>query len=143
MWQANPCDDCVFKAKKRGVQVANIMHVDDLMVSSVNKDNGNDVKVVFEKAEAKVNVQRGQNFDYLGIIFEYCDEEYIAISMYDLVLAVVKDLNLRPTSSATTQRQHLYDVNHESKKLSYHSCLIPFTSNNEVSLSRNVQDQMC
>lgn len=118
-FQANPCDDCVFNAKKRGVQVTVVMHVDDLMVSSVNKENVQDVINDLEKAYNKVNVQRGKKFDYLGMIFEYNDEGYVTISMEDLVMEIINDLSLQPTSKATTPASaNLYDVNQTSELLS-------------------------
>jgi hypothetical protein len=117
-FKANPCDDCVFNMKKRGVQVTIVMHVDDLMVSSVNNENVKDVINDLEKEYNKVNVQRGKRFDYLGMIFEYYKEGYVTISMYDLVDEVVKDLNLQPTARATTPAStNLYDINDKSELL--------------------------
>jgi Reverse transcriptase (RNA-dependent DNA polymerase) len=67
-----PYDSCVFnKMCKRGAQTTVVVHVDDLMVTSVSESDLNDFCAYLEAAYPETKETRGDVVDYIGMTFNF------------------------------------------------------------------------
>jgi hypothetical protein len=117
-FKANEYDQCVFNKVVRDNQVTITLHVDDLMISCVDKTC---IEVVLEGLRTRytrINVQDGNKLDYLGMLFDYSVPGVVSVSMGDMVEELVQaigvDENVRANTPATT---HLFDVDDTSPPL--------------------------
>ena len=69
---ANPYDACVLnKLGPDGVQIAVVVHVDDLMVTSASVTNLASFELYLQSAYPQISVHRGAILDYIGMTFDF------------------------------------------------------------------------
>ena len=109
----NPKDICVFNKVVNGVQCTITLHVDDLMITSVNElliDEVLDIlKRKYSKEDSPLTVKEGNIHNYLGMTFDFSVKGKVAITMnkYITDLLLFTEVKGSVTTPAT---DHLYVI---------------------------------
>jgi hypothetical protein len=126
----NPYDSCVFNKEVNGNQVTCTLHVDDLMISCVDKSAIDEVLAGLSKEYKRINVVEGKKLDYLGMTFDYSEEGYVTISMEDMIEEFIKEVGISEQDYASTPASsNLYQVRDDNEMLKdderkkFHSCV--------------------
>ena len=69
-FKANAYEPCVLNTKMNYIQVTIILHVDDLLVSSVSQENADTVIQFMQSKFEKITVHTGKVLKYLGMLFD-------------------------------------------------------------------------
>jgi Reverse transcriptase (RNA-dependent DNA polymerase) len=116
-FKSNPYDSCVFnKTCKSGAQTTAVVHVDDLMVTSVSESDLNDFCAYLKDMYPETKETRGDVVDYIGMTFDFTKEGEVSVTMDNCVndILVGSGVTKRASSPAT---KNLFDVRN-AKKLS-------------------------
>ena len=122
----NPYDPCVANKMIEGKQHTIMWHVDDLMASHVNpKVNDNFIKWVRSKYENKdigeVKVTYGKLHHYLGMNFDFSDDNKLKINMTDYITKMINKFDYKDelkTKATTPATNYIFKVNNQCNKLS-------------------------
>ena len=105
----NPKDICVFNKSVEGVQCTITLHVDDLMVTSVNEKLIDEVmdmlRLKYEREDAKLEVKEGKIHNYLGMTFDFTmkGKVYLTMKKYISELLVFTSVKSHCATPATEQ----------------------------------------
>ena len=114
-FQTNPYDMCVFnKICKDGEQITIVLHVDDLMVTSISQGNLDAFGTYLKSVYPETKTQRGSVVDYIGMTFDFSIAGEVSITMENCVNDILSGCGvetLRVTPAAAT----LFDVRHADK----------------------------
>jgi hypothetical protein len=119
-FEINPYDPCVANKLVSGKQMTVRWHVDDLMISHIDKSEilkfARYIKDIYRDNLAE-NV--GKVHDYLGMTFDYAFEGEVLINMCKYLSSIIADFPEQITGvSATPAADHLFKVREDGKKLS-------------------------
>eukprot|EP00975_Prorocentrum_lima_P064990 12900728-Prorocentrum_lima.AAC.1 len=118
---ANPYDICVFNKVIKGKQCTLTIHVDDVKISSQNRDAVDEVIEGLKSKYKKVNISEGKILDYLGMEFDYSSPGEVKISMKAMVEQVLRDyedIQDAAAAAATPATANLFKVSTNSPPLS-------------------------
>jgi hypothetical protein len=110
--EINPYDPCVAIKTVNGSQMTIRWHVDDLMISHTNQDDGMEVMhnindIYGENLAEKVETMH----DYLGMMFNYSFNDVVRINMIQYISKVIKEFSEEITEMyATPAADHLYKI---------------------------------
>jgi len=118
-FKLNPYDSCVAnKTLPCGKQITICWYVDDLKISSVNKDA---VMAIIKKLEDRFGVMRktfGKKHSYLGMDVEFCDDGSVRFLMTDHIKEALddfeEDLGRKVPNPAT---KNCFDVDPNAERL--------------------------
>jgi hypothetical protein len=113
----NSYDLCVFNKEMYEKQCTVVIHVDDLKISCADSRGVDDVIAELTRVYGKINVQRDDVIDYLGMDFDYSKPGIVKISMPAMVDQVVEDLEVTE-SIRTPAAIDLFHVDEKSPALS-------------------------
>ena len=109
----NPKDICVFNKVVDGVQCTITLHVDDLMVTSINEQLIDEVmqtlKQKYERPDAKIEVKEGKVHKYLGMTLDFSNDGKVIITMNKYIRELLKFTNTKGHCS-TPATEQLYVV---------------------------------
>ena len=116
----NPYDPCVANKLVNEKQMTVRWHVDDLMISRVNKGKIlNFVKCIKDIYGDNLVENVGKVHDYLGMTFDYAFGGEVRINMCKYLSSIIADFPEQITGvSATPAADHLFKVREDGKKLS-------------------------
>ena len=78
----NPYDKCVFtRLESDGSQSTLVLYVDDILISAKGEEHIDLIIKDLDKLYGKVEVRRGRKLEYLGMVFDYSNDDYLEISM--------------------------------------------------------------
>jgi hypothetical protein len=109
----NPKDICVFNKEVQGVQCTITLHVDDLMVTSINEKLIDEVmdtlKSKYERPDAKLDVKEGNIHNYLGMTFDFTVNGKVKITMKKYVSELIIFTSIKG-NAATPATEQLYII---------------------------------
>ena len=116
-FKSNPYDSCVFnKIGKSDIQTTIVVHVDDLLVTSVSGDDISDLCTYLKSVYPETKETRGDVVDYIGMTFDFTKAGRVSVTMDNCVNDIINGCGVtRPASSPATKV--LFDVRN-TKKLS-------------------------
>ena len=114
----NPYDKCVFNRLERdGSQSTLVLHVDVILISAKGEERIDLIIKDLDKFYGKVEVHRGRKLEYLGIVFDYSNDDYLEIFMDKCMEDVVKDADVAGTVN-TPATEDLFKLDKDSAPLS-------------------------
>ena len=118
-FKPNVYEPCVLNTKMNDEQVTISLHVDDLLVSSVLKQNVDRVIEFLQSKFEKISVHSGKSLTYLGMLFDFSKEGEVTISMDRYIEEIIAQWNSQVKGAATTPATGvLFNVDTESAALS-------------------------
>ena len=115
-FKPNPIDICVFNKTVDGSQVTVCIHVDDLMVTSVNKIACNELLQYLKNVYKDISVTEGKVHKYLGMIFDFSVDGKCAISMPHFISETIAKAKVEGVV-ATPATEQLFQVRENAPKL--------------------------
>jgi hypothetical protein len=117
-FKANDYDLCVFNKVMNSSQVTITLHVDDLMISCVDKTCVDAVLEDLRREYSRINVQDAKILDYLGMIFDYSVKGVVTVGMGDMVEELVLVIGVTEHDHANTPAStNLFEVDDASPLL--------------------------
>ncbi len=122
-FKLNPYDPCVANKMVKGKQLTIVWHVDDVKISSVDKQAVEDfidwLNKKYSDEKGKVTVSRGKRHDYLGMVLDYSVDGALIIDMKDYVSKMLKEFEEKfpLKSSKGPWNDKLQEVDEKSPKL--------------------------
>jgi hypothetical protein len=118
-FEINPYDPCVANKMVNGTQMTIRWHVDDLMMSHVNRNEimkiVQEIKNIYEENLTK---NFGKIHDYLGMTLDFSFTKEVKVNMWDYLRKVIKEFPEEITGvCATPADDHLFKVRDDGKKL--------------------------
>jgi len=116
---ANPYDQCVFNKVDgaTGSQVTVVLHVDDLMITSVSQQLIDDFHVYLNSVYPETKSTQGPIVNYLGMCFDFSGDGEVRITMENCVNDILKscgEITMKPTPASSS----LFDINSDQVKAS-------------------------
>ena len=112
----NPIDICVFNKIVDGSQITVCIHVDDLMVTSVNNSACNELLRYLKNVYKDIVATEGRIHKYLGMLFDFSVEGKCAISMPHFIIETIAKAKVDGVA-ATPATEHLFQVRENAVKL--------------------------
>jgi hypothetical protein len=113
----NPYDPCVFnKIGRNGKQITLVLHVDDLMVTSAEERNLEDLKAYLLSIYPEIVSHTGTKLDYLGMTFDFGVRGEVSVTMDKMVHDILNDCGVDSTR-ATPATEDLFETRESVKKL--------------------------
>ena len=112
----NPYDPCVYNLSQDGVQCTVCFHVDDLMITCVDK---NIIDQLVSKMTARfgsITAHEGKHHNYLGALFDFSEEGMVHVSMPHMTQQLIEDSGITGTA-ATPAATNLFDIDNDSPLL--------------------------
>jgi hypothetical protein len=102
----NPYDPCVYnKIGMDGTQITVVMHVDDLLITSLSDDEHERFEKNMRKVYREIKVNKGITTDYVGMTFNYIIPGQVSITMENAERSILSECGvwpLRATPAAAT-----------------------------------------
>jgi len=113
----NPYDKCIFnRLEIDGSQSIIVIHVDDLLVTTKSEEHIDRIEKELNSFYGGVEIHRGRTMEYLGIVFDNSNEEYLEISMDKYMEDLVKDSEVTGVVS-TPATEDFFNIDKESPLL--------------------------
>jgi len=113
---ANPYDKCVFnKFDETGTQITVVLHVDDLLITSVDRALIDDFHVYLNSVYSETKSSAGPVVNYIGMCLDFSTQGEVRITMENCVQDILRscgDVTVKPTPAAST----LFDVREHAMK---------------------------
>ncbi len=118
-FEVNPYDPCVANKMINGSQMTVRWHVDNLMIShSSNEAILQFLRTLKDIYGDNLAENSGRIHDYLGMVFDFLDQEKVKINMTKYLLKVIADFPEEIIGKAATPAgDHLFKVRDEGRKL--------------------------
>jgi hypothetical protein len=114
----NRYDVCVFNKRcEDGFQITIVLHVDDLLVTSVSQRNIEDFEKYLSTVYPEIKVKKGPVVDYLGMTFDFTETGEVKITMENCVNEILSQCEVN-TPRATPGASTLFEVRENSRKAS-------------------------
>lgn len=115
-YEPNPIDICSFNKVVDGAQITVVVHVDDLMITSINQDAMKQLVKHLIDVYNDLKVTEGKCHKYLGMIFDFSEMGKCKITMPNFIEETVVKARVEG-SVATPATEHLFQVREEASKL--------------------------
>jgi hypothetical protein len=116
----NPFDRCIFsKEGSDGHQISIVLHVDDLMVTSVSQKSLDEFGDYLKFVYPETRTNRGQQIAYLGMSFEFSVEGEARVTMDHCTTDILSGCGVS-TARATPAASTLFDVRDDAPAASEH-----------------------
>ena len=112
----NPKDLCVFNKQVDGNQITICVHVDDLLVTSVNAEAIEAVISLLQQKYKDLVVNRGAVHHYLGMVFHFTVKGKCKITMPLFITETVRKSGVTGVA-ASPATENLFVVREETRKL--------------------------
>jgi hypothetical protein len=104
---ANPYDQCVFNKfdEVTGTQMTVVLHVDDLMVTSVSKNQLDDFHAYLNSVYPETSSKHGSIVSYLGMSFDFTTPGEVRVTMDNCVQDILQScgqVSAKPSPAAST-----------------------------------------
>jgi hypothetical protein len=117
-FQINPHDTCVFnRTSENGNQITVCIHVDDMMLTSKESKDIDDVIEELYKFYPSLTIKRDSKVNYLGMVFDFSKVGKVKITMDKYVEDVLAECNDILGMAVTPANDDLFKVNAESELL--------------------------
>ncbi len=118
-FEVNPYDPCVVNKMVNGSQMMVRWHMDDLMISHTsNEAISQFLRVMKDIYGDNLAETTGSVHDYLGMIFDFSEQDKVKINMTKYLSKVIADFPKEIVGKAATPAgDHLFKVRDEGRKL--------------------------
>jgi hypothetical protein len=115
----NPKDPCVFNKQcdKSGKQITVLVYVDDLMVTSTDEEEINNLIAHLEAKFKSLTKSHGNVHSYLGMTFDFGDDRGLVVTMSGFEEDLMRHYNVQGVA-ASPATNDLFDVDTDSPLLS-------------------------
>jgi hypothetical protein len=114
-YKMNNYDPCLFNKMVDGKQITIAFHVDDLLVTSENKQAIDELMTMLQENFAAITINRGNNHSYLSMNINI-DSEGIHLDMEAYIEKCLEGKSVS-TSSTSPAGENLFVIDEDSKKL--------------------------
>ena len=108
----NPLDPCVFNLVRGEVRTTLGIHVDDIFASSTSEEALDDLAAALTDKFNKIQEHRGREHNYLGMHFEFCDED-VYVTMNGNIEDVLREFNVVGTATSPA-RSNVFDIGEDT-----------------------------
>ena len=112
----NPLDPCVFNKGSGKDQTTITLYVDDLMITSRNRDLIDKTIAKLKETYVDIKVQDSKVLPYVGMNFDFSKQGEVSVTMDGYIADVLELYNITDTA-ATPATPHLYDIDERSPPL--------------------------
>lgn len=114
-FEANSYDACVFnKIGQDGVQITIVVHVDDLMVTSVSQPSLDAFEVYLLSVYPETRTNTGKVIDYIGMTFDFTNQGEVRVTMDNCVDDILSGCGV-DVARATPATSELFNVREAPK----------------------------
>ncbi len=97
VFSSNPYDPCVYnKIGMDDTQITVVMHVDDLLITSLNDDEHERSEKNMRKVYREIKVSKGITTDYVGMTFNYIIPKQVSITMENIDRSILSECGVWP-----------------------------------------------
>ena len=115
---ANSHDPCVFNADIDGTQITVAIYVDDLLITCQDVQLVDYFKEALVEKYAEISFSDDIKLNYLGMIIDSTNDDFIEISMPSYIQSIIDDLKLKDDqTSASPAAVNLFEINPEDVML--------------------------
>jgi len=114
-FEPNPYDPCILNATINDVQCSIALHVDDLLVTSVDQRALKVVEEFLQSKYSEISAHHGTVHEYLGMNFDFSHPGAVSISQYGMVSNLVA--SMAQTSRSTPAGASLFETDPQSECL--------------------------
>ena len=112
----NPHDQCIYNLMRNGHQCTAAMHVDDLFISSCDKDNLTYLHEGLCKAYGPMDIHHGPKISYVGMTMDFATSGKVSITQEKFIDDVLTDHPVQGTATSPAD-DHLFSIDESSALL--------------------------
>ena len=116
-FKVNEYEICAVNKIINGKQCTLVWYVDDVKVSHVDEIVVSDIIKYLQKEFGNLTITRGKKYQYLGMNMEFCENNKVAIIMFNIKEALEMVSGGVKGVTTTPAKKNLFDVDSKSQVL--------------------------